>query len=234
MNLMDQSQAVGLGEPLTTEQNDALYQRLVSGDMKARDEMIEGNLALVVYRVDAYIRCAPQMAYYRDDLISGGLEGLCKAVDAMSQGKHLESPRPTGRITKAIDRHISNLADEANVVCVPRRTQTRARAKGKPIDPPRVVSDKILQSKEDQKYFEEKAAIELQEEILACCQTDVERQIILMRIEGYNDTEIGEKINRSQQYISSVRARLFSRFSERCPEYKETERMKAKRASKHD
>ena len=72
----------GRNEPFTTEQNDEVYRRLVSGDKKARDEMIEGNMALVVHRADEYLRKAPQMAYYRDDMMSAGFVGLCEAVDS--------------------------------------------------------------------------------------------------------------------------------------------------------
>ena len=103
-----------------------LYQRLVSGDTKARDEMIEGNMALVVYRVDTYLRNAPQMAYYRDDMIAEGLVGLCKAVDAMQKKGPVKDPRPTGYITRSVDQHIARLADEANVVVVSyKRRNTR-------------------------------------------------------------------------------------------------------------
>ena len=49
--------------------------------------MIEGNTALAIFRVETYLRTSPQMAYYRDDMISAALLGVCKAVDDMqSQG----------------------------------------------------------------------------------------------------------------------------------------------------
>ncbi len=218
MNLMDQSRAAGLGEPLSMENNDALYLRLIAGDEKAGDEMIEGNLALVVYRVDAYLRAAPQMAYYRDDLISAGLHGLCQVVERMKKKTPGANPKPTGWITKAIDLGISNHADEANTITVPRRTQTRARKAGTPIRPPRTVSDKALVSQIDSSFHEEIAATELQEEILACCQTEPERRIVTMRVEGYTDAEIGKALNCSAHCISSKRAKIQARFIERCPE----------------
>ena len=72
-------------EPFATKENDAAYQRLVSGDESARNELIEGNMALVIHRVDAYLHRAPQMAYYRDDMISAGIVGLCEVVDRMQK-----------------------------------------------------------------------------------------------------------------------------------------------------
>ena len=82
---MDNAHHITRGRALNVEDNDALYRRLVAGDDLA-NEMIEGNTGLVVFRVDAYLRTSPQMKYYRDDMISEGLAGLCKAVGHAEQG----------------------------------------------------------------------------------------------------------------------------------------------------
>ena len=130
MNADKGSRAADCGGPFTMAQNDEAYKRLVTGDKKARDEMIEGNVALVVYRVGAYLRSAPQMAYYRDDMISAGLLGLCGAVDRMQKKGPVKNPKPTGCITRAIDRHISHAVDEANTIVVPYRTQATCQGRG--------------------------------------------------------------------------------------------------------
>ena len=209
----------GRSEPFTTAENDAVYQRLVSGDESARNELIEGNMALVIHRVDAYLHRAPQMAYYRDDMISAGIVGLCEVVDRMQKKGPVTSPKPTGWITKGIDCCISRLADESNTIVVPKMTQARARSEGKPIRPPRTVSDKALVYRDDSEISGNAAATELQEEILACCEDDTDRQIVRMRSDGHTDAEIAASLGLSAMTISRRRRVVFERFNKRCPEY---------------
>src|SRR4030042_1194127 len=102
-NLMEQSRAAGYSDPFSREKNNEVYERLVGGNEATRDEMIQGNMALVIVRVDAFLRECPHMRYLRDDLISAGLVGLCEAVDMMQKGKRVENPNPTGYIYTAID-----------------------------------------------------------------------------------------------------------------------------------
>jgi DNA-directed RNA polymerase specialized sigma subunit len=230
MNLKELSSAVGRAEPFTTEQNDAVYQRLMAGDKSARDEMIEGNVALVVYRVDAYLRMAPQMSYYRDDMIASGLLGLCDAVDGMSKKGVIR--KPTGYISIAIDRYVSHAADEANAIVVPFQAQAAARQEGTPMCLPRTVSDSALTNYNDLSTIECEEVLALTEEVLACCQDDVERRIVSMRVDGYTDEEIGQALAIQRRHVSRMREGIFKRFNERCPEYKETERAKTKRLAK--
>jgi DNA-directed RNA polymerase specialized sigma subunit len=222
----------GRSEPFTTEHNDECYKRLISGDANARNEMIEGNIALAVYRTDAYLRTSPQMAYYRDDMISAGLVGLCEAIDTMQKKGAIRNPKPTGYIARTIDQHIVRLADEANTIVVSYKAQERARAEGKPILPPRLVSDKVLLGVDDSVFRDRNATKELQDEILACCHNAIERQIVMMRSEGYTDAQIGDVLNLSDTTISSRRKAIHSRLLERCPEFRETKRALAKKAAK--
>jgi RNA polymerase sigma factor (sigma-70 family) len=194
--------------------------------------MIEGNMALVVYRVDAYLRLSPQMAYYRDDMIAEGLLGLCQAVDAMQRKGAIKNPKPTGYITRTIDQHISRLADEANTIVVSYKAQERARAEGAPLSLPRMVSDKALIGVEDAAFRDHKAAEELYEEALASCRDKKERQIVSMRAVGYTDAQIGSAMKLSAMTVSRRRKAIEKRLLERCPEYKETQRALAKKAAK--
>lgn len=218
MNPVD-SATTGRNEPFSTEQNDEVYERLVSGDEKARDEMIEGNMALAVYRTDAYLRSAPQMAYYRDDMISAGLIGLCEAVDRMRKAGRIRNPRPTGCITRAIDCQIIKVVDKANIIVVPDRVQSRARTEGEPIKPPRIVSDRALLGLHDLAFRDRDAVKELYEETLACCSNEREKQIVSMRAAGHTDAEIASAVKLSRRRVSSLREAIFNRFNERCPEY---------------
>jgi len=62
---------------LTREEEQALFARMAKGDAKARDELIERNLKLVVPTAKQYMRCGVPFA----DLIQEGSMAIAKAVD---------------------------------------------------------------------------------------------------------------------------------------------------------
>ncbi len=205
--------------PFTQEQNDAVYRRLVAGDANARDEMIEGNMALAAFRVEEYLRNAPQMAYYRDDLIGAATYGLCEAVDSMRKKGPIRNPKPTGYLTRAIDWRITRLVDESNLIVVPQTTQDRARAEGVVIKPPRLVPEAAALGVPDSSGANDVAATELQEEILACCQDEADRKIVEMRAMNYTQKEIACEVGITQKSISCRLRAIQRRFQERNPEY---------------
>lgn len=220
-NLLERCKAAGYCEPFSREKNIEIYIRLVKGDKLAREEMIQGNMALVISKVDNHLRQFPEMAFYRDDITSAALVGLIKAVDAMQKKGFKKDANPTGYIAATIENHITECIDENTTIVVPHRTQKRARDEGKPIERPKFVS-----AKDSEKHFatlldaDENAAFDLEEEIKACCQDESDLKIVSMRKEGYTDSEIAETIGMSgQQAISRRRAKIFERLKVRCPEY---------------
>ena len=64
-------------EPLTTEQEYDLWQRMCGGSEKAREQLIFANLRYVVTIAKKYIGSKASL----DDLIQSGNEGLVRAVD---------------------------------------------------------------------------------------------------------------------------------------------------------
>jgi len=206
---------------LTVTDNDALYRQLVSGDKLARNKMIEGNTGLVVFRVDTYLRTSPQMTYYREDMISEGLLGLCKAVDDMRSRGLVRHPKPTGYMTKIIDQHIARAVDERDTIVVPHATQKLARAKDVPIDVPKVVSDRALLGRPASTPFSTGAVMEVQEELLASCKDDLDKKIISMRSDGYTHEEIAKACSMSTSGITYRIKALGKRLVERCPEYRQ-------------
>jgi len=218
---MDNTQHIGHAKPLNVEDNNALYRRLVAGDVAARNEMIEGNTALAIFRVEAYLRTSPQMAYYRDDMISEALVGVCRAVDDMQKRGAVKHPRPTGYITRVVDHHIAKVVDERDTIVVPPRTQEKARRNNSPIEPPKVVSEKALSGKAAPIPYSTSALLEVQEELLASCHDDLDRQIISMRVDGYTQEEIADKCSMSQTGVAYRIKKIGERLVERCPEYRQ-------------
>lgn len=67
-------------EPLTKEEEALLLERLASGDMEARNKLVEHNLRLVAHIAKKY----NQGEWENDDLISIGTIGLIKAVNTFN------------------------------------------------------------------------------------------------------------------------------------------------------
>ena len=53
--------------------------------MPPESDMIEGNMAAIVFHVDNYLHYFPQYSFLRDDLTSAGFMGLVKAVNSMAE-----------------------------------------------------------------------------------------------------------------------------------------------------
>ena len=68
-------------EPLTKEEESLFLDRLKSGDIEARNMLVEHNLRLVAHIAKKYSQGA-----YCDDLISIGTIGLIKAVNTFNAG----------------------------------------------------------------------------------------------------------------------------------------------------
>ena len=101
---------------LDREQNEQFYARVMAGDDKAREEMIEGNMPLVIAKVDAYIGCHPQVAYLRDDLHSAGFLALVKAVNTMAEHDQPSNVNPTGYISVAITHEIIRVIEKESAM----------------------------------------------------------------------------------------------------------------------
>ena len=67
-------------EPLTKEEEALLLERLSSGDMEARNKLVEHNLRLVAHIAKKY----NQGEWENDDLISIGTIGLIKAINTFN------------------------------------------------------------------------------------------------------------------------------------------------------
>lgn len=70
-------------QPLSTQEEEQLLQKMRQGDYSCRNRLIEHNLRLVAHVVKKY----SNTFYETDDLISIGTIGLIKAVDSFNQEK---------------------------------------------------------------------------------------------------------------------------------------------------
>ena len=206
-------------EPLSREKNSALYSRVMAGDEQARQQMIEGNMALVGNKVNAFICEHPQVAYLRDDLCSSGYIGLVQAVNAMVKHKNPKNPNPTGYLSVAIYREIKRFVDKEAVISVPDRTQRDARKEKRQIKAPTVYND-IPESRGPRQLDTSPKMVELRELLRSCCRSDEERTILKMREDGCSYRKIAEAIGMSNTTTYMMAREIEKRFHQKSLEMK--------------
>lgn len=177
-------------ETLTVEENLKLVPLVAAGDTDARQRMIEGNMALVVNKVDTYIHFFPQYEFLRDDLTSAGFIGLVNAVDRIAKvGDKMAAPVDYMRV--AIIRELGELAETEGVIYIPRESQRTATAKGEPI----IVGSVTGIDPDTCACPSEEAIYDMRELIQACCCCDEERTFVRMREQGYKLKEIAAAVD---------------------------------------
>ena len=199
---------------LDREQNEQLFHRIVSGNRQAREEMIEGNMPLVIVRVNSFIQRHPQLAHLRDDLHSAGFVGLVQAVNKMADGAAIINP--TDYISAAITNELTALrTKEADNGFAKIATADRKEAKL-----PTVIHS-VPESVEDSKQAATQGAFEVRDMLESCCESDEESTLIRMREEGCSDREIAEALNMSRTSAHTLRRRLEERFNQKYHESEE-------------
>lgn len=195
-------------EPVTREINKALATKVATGSMDARNEMIERNIPLVVTKVDSYLKKNHQYKHLHDDLVSAGIEGLINAIDRIvSLGSQFDIAGTTSYLNSSIRNELASFAIEfSNSVSASDRTVCRGQDIPSQVDTFETMSESIA---------DYRSTIDLQDEIDICCLSDADRAIIKMRVEGYTDQEIAERLNESHSVIYHKRRAIYKRFLER-------------------
>jgi hypothetical protein len=192
MNIHTQAVDAGIDVPLTREKNDELYILLVVGDQTARRRMIEGNLALVVTKVNQYIVSFPFIEFLREDMIGEGLLALTNAVDDLQARGLVENPNPTGYICKAVQNEIGHLVDEELHLQAPSRTLRHRRKKGKPVVTPPQVAIEPMHVDQIQDPM---GMTDLRDMISAACEDELDRMIVELRERSYTYQEIATRLD---------------------------------------
>lgn len=200
------------------EENDALYPRVVAGDESAIQEMILGNMALVAYKVSIYLEQFPHCAHLKEDLLSQGYLGLVTAVRGMV-GVQYETPNPTGLMSQSIHYRLGELLDFESAIRIPQRTWIRKRNSGKTIKVPvkesSITGDHVLERDGCQ---DPRTMVDLIDELYGCCETDEEKEIIRLRMEGRGDDEVSTILGLPKTTTYMLRKGIYDRYLRRNPE----------------
>lgn len=198
-----------LGKPFCTEDNSRLFPHVAAGDTDARRQMIEGNMALAVVKVESFIRCFPEIAHLRDDLTSAAFVGVTKAVNQMAEGFQIKQPEnwnPTDCIGAWINRELSELIEIEGIV-PPHTSKYRARAQGEELTVPTVVN--VIPERFEIPSYEEE--LETRDLIHSCCVCDEERTFVAMREAGHTLDAIAATIGMSRTSLYRMAKHLQGR-----------------------
>lgn len=196
-------------KPLSQEEELETLERFHSGDMKAKEKLINHNLRLVAHIVKKYTNAGEA-----DDLISAGSIGLIKAINTFKIGKDTQLSTYAAR---CIENEILML-----IRVNKKHTQSMSLAEslGTDKDGNDICLMDILPD-EDHDSIEEaenKIIGEKLHQVLKKALSKREYQILCMRY-GLNGTspltqrEVAEKLNISRSYISRLETKAINELS---------------------
>jgi len=172
-----------------------------------RDTLIEQNIDLVHSVVRGYLRQHPHLGYLKDDLLSAGQIGLCEAVDLIETSK---PENAKGFLTIAIRRAIKEAVVNEDSIKVPTRTRSRLREQGREVEVVNRVHQLDMIARTDPGL----ELVDVMDAIDAACDSDFERQIVKLRIEGYTDRDIGVKLDCDGATVCRALKAIYKRYKE--------------------
>jgi len=188
-------------QPLSTQEEEQLLQKMREGDVSCRNRLIEHNLRLVAHVVKKY----SNTIYEADDLISIGTIGLIKAVDSFNQEKGI-------RLATYASRCIEN---ELLMLMRSSKKQSKEVSLYEPIG-----SDKegntiqlldvcVAEEVDIVGQMEEKQNLAKLHEYIDKVLTAREKEIIILRYglcggREITQREIADRLNISRSYVSRI------------------------------
>ena len=191
---------------LSNKETVILFDRMKQGDMKAREELISGNIDLVIQSVKNNFK---DPCYDKNELVSVGCIGLVKAVDtySVSKCKSYFSTLAGNYIHVEIERFINELNKGSNVIGFD--------------DLAIILKDEVSIEERYEEKEHRDYVYSLLEESMGCLS---ERNIEIIKLyfgfydKKYNCRELAKIYNISASEVSSLVIRCLRRVKERMEE----------------
>lgn len=190
---------------LSEAKNHELTARLVEGDLSVIEEIISGHLRLAIYLAGQLSYRSPNKV---NDVISVALETMVEGCHKVARDG-LQDGNKT--ITKFLDslirtRCVAFLRADY-LVRIPYSTLCLEESKGKEILQPRFFPAETAYI-----YPTNSSVNELMESILACCDGEIERKVIILRSHYFTDEEIASQLNLSYSKVLRIRKKVEKKF----------------------
>jgi hypothetical protein len=186
------------------ERTQELLTAIQADDLDVKDELTLQLLAMCKIILRRYLYKNPALQRQLPDLIGVLMLRTCTWVDDLSNHlvSDIQSPDYYWQIIKnAI--HDFNIDD--NNPCVSGNWLRKQHHKGK-ISPVRVkLNDDLLQTNPTK-------VLELEDVLLTLAETDCEREVIILRFQGYTEFEIADQLNVNRIYVHRIRVALEERY----------------------
>lgn len=172
------------------EENRELFQQIAAGG-RAKQRLVEGNMAYVVTKVDRFLIEFPSYNYLRDDMISQGFLVLARIAEKVEGDGDVSEDNfaPQGLMSLSLRNEFLMMIHVEREV---------------------PLTDAITENL----LCDTMPVTDLKLDILACCVDDLDREIVRLRCEGLLDPRIGEILGYTSQHISRLRSNIFERLQE--------------------
>jgi len=201
------AETISLSEEDTVE----LIERHRKGRKLAGQQLVKGHLALALTIVGQYVALFKSRRFV-DDFVSAAMVGLADGVEKLREPPD-GNDNPQAIIAAFIHRAITDYIESLPTVKVPSRSERRGKA-----IPTRVYDDAENERLIDSGVLEEISPVE--EMIDSVVQSELEANIVRLRVEGYTDDEIGAELGYSRQTVQVIRQDLHERLKVLLPERK--------------
>lgn len=170
------------------DKNEALVARLLSGDMSARDEMIELNQPLVYTTVTRVLRRWPALEHIRDELQGVGILALVKIVNRLVVTGDVQRPVRNYLIKAIHDSLISEIRKSYRYYQVHRHVDAYEKLPEECL----AVEDTGIARFVDRDY------------LMAQCVTERERDLLYLHFEGHSRPEIAAILGMTINVVNDV------------------------------
>jgi hypothetical protein len=182
-------------QPSNKEENVELFVQIAEGARtreEAHKRFVEGNMAYVVFKANAWLEVHPAFEYLRDDLIGEGFLVLTRIANRVAKiGIREENFNVQGMISTSLQRAFTRLAHREGPMI--------------PLSP----------SIERDHIYETPEATDVMSDILSCCDNEREERIVTLRSQGLTDDQIAPMVGyRQGATVWSVRKQIQQRYEE--------------------